>query len=263
MKFLAVRAHEKSLELVYRVAPDVPRRVVGDSTRLRQVLVNLVGNAIKFTQRGEVMLDVIRLPRVEDRRAWIELRVTDTGIGIAETKLSAIFEAFEQADSSTTRQFGGTGLGLAITHKLAELMGGTISVESHEGRGSCFRVSLPFKLVDEEQRDEVAPPVGAISVLVVDDNESNRGVLLETLASWNVAASGAANAEEALVASAPRRKRIPFDVVRSTRRCPIPTDSACRADDCDGRLVGHVVMMLTSKDRPGDIAGVRDGGPPI
>ncbi len=255
MKFLAVRAHEKSLELVYRVAENVPRRVIGDSTRLRQILVNLVGNAIKFTQSGEVMLDVLRL-RDDDGKTWIELGVTDTGIGIAEGKLAAIFEAFEQADTSTTRQFGGTGLGLAITHRLAELMGGTISVVSEVGHGSHFRVSLPFDRIKERQPPVGLGNVGAVSVLVVDDNQTNRRVLLEVLESWHVAASGAANAPEAIAAiHAASDEGHSYDVVLIDSTLPDPDGfSLAEAIIRDRGFAGHIVMMLTSKDRPGDIA---------
>ena len=255
MKFLAVRAHEKSLELVHRVAPDVPRRVVGDSTRLRQVLVNLVGNAIKFTERGEVVLDVVRLPDVDDEMR-VELRVTDTGIGIAEEKLTAIFDAFEQADTSTTRQFGGTGLGLAITHKLVELMGGTIEVVSEEQSGSCFHVVLPFERVEDEQPPAIAATVKDVPVLVVDDNETNRNVLLEILESWNVSATGVANAVQAVTAIREAKQNDqPFDIVLIDSTLPSP-DGFSLAEEIirDGGLPGHVVMMLTSKDRPGDIA---------
>jgi PAS domain S-box-containing protein len=255
MKFLAVRAHEKALELVYRVAPDVPRHVVGDSTRLRQVLVNLVGNAIKFTERGEVLLDVVRL-RADDDQVWIELRVTDTGIGIAGEKLADIFEAFEQADTSTTRQFGGTGLGLAITHKLAELMGGTISVASDEGHGSCFRVKLPFDQIEEETSPVNVAQLGAVKVLVVDDNDSNRRVLLEIMESWEVAAMGATDSAEAIAEiRAATENDHSFDVVVVDSTLPDP-DGFSLAEEIirDGSLVGQVVMMLTSQDRPGDIA---------
>ncbi len=255
MKFLAVRAHEKSLELVHRVAPDVPRRVIGDSTRLRQVLVNLVGNAIKFTDRGEVMLDVVRLPD-HDRLMWIELRVTDTGIGIAQEKLAAIFDAFEQADTSTTRQFGGTGLGLAITHKLVELMGGSIEVVSEEQSGSCFHVVLPFEPIEEEATPAIAAAVKDVPVLVVDDNETNRNVLLEILESWGGSASGVANAVQAVTAIREANQNgQPFDIVLIDSTLPSP-DGFSLAEEIirDGELPGHVVMMLTSKDRPGDIA---------
>ena len=183
--------------------------------------MNLVGNAIKFTERGEVVLDVAQI-RVEDQQVWIELRVSDTGIGIATEKLAAIFEAFEQADTSTTRQFGGTGLGLAITHKLAELMGGTISVESEEGRGSCFRVTLPFEPFDEQVPPSNVATLRAVRVLVVDDNESNRRVLLEILESWGAQAVGVPGATAAVRRSVPQRRTVPlrcrpyrFDASRS------------------------------------------------
>jgi PAS domain S-box-containing protein len=255
MKFLAVRAHEKSLELIFRVAPDVPPRVIGDSTRLRQVLVNLVGNAIKFTERGEVMLDVARL-RMAHKQAWVELRVTDTGIGIAGEKLAAVFEAFEQADTSTTRQFGGTGLGLPITRKLVELMGGSISVASDEGQGSCFRVTLPFDTVADEEIQPIEDGLGTANVLVVDDNETNSRVLQEALKSWGVSAASAADAKEAIEeARQASAGRHPFDVVLVDSTLPDPGGFALAEEIIrDGAIESKGVMMLTSNDRPGDIA---------
>jgi len=192
----------------------------------------------------------------ENGRLWIELRVTDTGIGIAGEKLTAIFEAFEQADTSTTRQFGGTGLGLAITHKLTELMGGTITVASDEGRGSCFRVSLPFDRVDEAEPAASPTQLADIRVLLVDDNDTSRRVLLEILQSWGVAASAVREADQAIAAilDANEQQR-PFDVVLIDSTLPDP-DGFSLAEQIirDGKLGAQVVMMLTSTDRPGDIA---------
>jgi signal transduction histidine kinase len=144
------RAQQKGIELLWRVDPNVPERVIGDATRLRQVLVNLVGNAIKFTARGEVRVDVETQEQSQDR-VILHFRVTDSGIGIAKEKQSMIFEAFTQADSSTTRNYGGTGLGLAITTRLVTLMEGKLWVESEWGQGSTFHFTVTFGLVQQEQ----------------------------------------------------------------------------------------------------------------
>jgi PAS domain S-box-containing protein len=143
MKSMAIRAHRNALELAFHISPDVPDALVGDPARLRQIVINLVGNAIKFTDQGEVILDVQCVSQSED---GCELRfaVSDTGIGIAQEKLASIFGMFEQADSSTTRRFGGTGLGLAICQRLTDLMGGKIWVESEEGKGSTFFFTARF-----------------------------------------------------------------------------------------------------------------------
>ncbi len=140
VRLLAVSAFQKNIELVYRVAPEVPRQTSGDPNRLRQVLVNLVGNAVEFTSRGEVYVN-IWAERIGERDADLHFAIQDTGIGIPRDKQQCIFEAFRQSDGSTTRRFGGTGLGLAISSQLVELMGGRIWVDSEEGRGSQFHSS--------------------------------------------------------------------------------------------------------------------------
>jgi len=150
LQVMRFRAQQKGIELLWRVDPNVPERVIGDATRLRQVLVNLVGNAIKFTARGEVRVDVETQEQSEDR-VILHFRVTDSGIGIAKEKQSMIFEAFTQADSSTTRNYGGTGLGLAITTRLVTLMEGKLWVESEWGQGSTFHFTVTFGLVQQEQ----------------------------------------------------------------------------------------------------------------
>ena len=144
MKSLAVRAHGKSLELACRIAPEVPHSVLGDSARLRQIVINLVGNAIKFTEKGEVVLEVSRETETESG-VVLHFAVRDTGIGIPKQKLSIVFEAFEQADTGTTRRYGGTGLGLAISRRLTEFMGGRIWVESEEGCGSTFHFTAQIQ----------------------------------------------------------------------------------------------------------------------
>src|SRR5687768_10030937 len=175
VKLLAPRAAEKGLELACRIAPDVPEAVVGDPGRLRQVLLNLVGNAIKFTHEGEVMVDVA-MEWMTANDVIIRFRVTDTGIGIAQDKQWDIFGAFVQADASTTRRYGGTGLGLTISAQLVELMGGRIWIESEVGKGSRFYFVARFG-IDHDAAGAGAGPADALTdlhVLIVDDNATNR-----------------------------------------------------------------------------------------
>src|SRR5262249_38081582 len=145
LRTLGVRAHQKGLELAGHVAADVPARLVGDAPRLRQVIINLVGNAIKFTERGEGLVEVERVSEGKDQ-VTLGFLVADPGIGIHPEKQELIFEAFAQADSSTTRQYGGTGLGLSISAQLVQMMGGSLTVESEPGRGSRFRFTARFAL---------------------------------------------------------------------------------------------------------------------
>ena len=153
-ELLALRAHEKRLEFICRIDPEVPTFLRGDPGRLRQILINLGGNAIKFTARGEVAIEV-RLESETDDRIKVRFEVRDTGIGIPQDKIGLLFTAFQQVDASTTRRFGGTGLGLAISKRLAELMGGEIGVESVEGRGSTFWFTAVFgKQPRRERRRE-------------------------------------------------------------------------------------------------------------
>ncbi|MEY2632005.1 MAG: hypothetical protein RIR00_659, partial [Pseudomonadota bacterium] len=183
---LALRAEEKHLELTCLVEPTVPALLRGDPGRLRQVLINLVGNAVKFTQKGEVALSV-RLLAEESGRVLLLIEVRDTGIGIPEDKLRLLFSPFTQADTSTTRQFGGTGLGLSIAKKLVELMGGGIGVDSVEGQGSTFWLEIPFSIQDLDQSVAGEPRQTALTgrrILVVDDNATNRRLLDMLLRDW-------------------------------------------------------------------------------
>ncbi len=188
VKVLSMRAHQKGLELAWRVAPEIPEWVNGDENRLRQVLVNLIGNAVKFTERGEITVEVEK--EAEDgRELMMHFRVRDTGIGIAKEKQAIVFEAFTQADSSASRKYGGTGLGLAITTRLINLMGGRIWVESEPGRGSTFHFTARFGFAEKSEpemsRDDLSAVAGA-PVLVVDDNRTNRLGLAEMLLRWGV-----------------------------------------------------------------------------
>jgi len=202
LKVLAVRASQKGLELACFLLPDVPDRLVGDPGRLRQILMNLLGNAIKFTERGEVVLHV-EPAKHDGENASLHFAVSDTGIGIPPEQQDRIFKSFAQADSSTTRRYGGSGLGLTIAARLAELMGGTVWVESAVGRGSTFHFTARFGVWGGQTSAAVAKSHGALRdlrVLVVDDNATNRRILKEVFAGWQMQATVVDGGEAALAA---------------------------------------------------------------
>jgi two-component system, sensor histidine kinase and response regulator len=202
LKTLAMRAHTKHLELLYNVAEPVPPRLIGDPGRLRQIVLNLVGNAIKFTEQGEIEVTV-ELASPLDASAILHLHVRDTGIGIPADKHRAIFAAFTQADSGTTRCYGGTGLGLTITARLAELMDGCLRVESVPAAGSTFHVTLRFGLPHQPRVAEPArawQPLKQLPVLVVDDNALSRDLLKRWLTAWGMQPQLAGDGEAALAA---------------------------------------------------------------
>ncbi|MHA7817974.1 MAG: response regulator [Pseudohaliea sp.] len=184
VELLASRAHEKKLEIVCRIDPDADWRVVGDSIRLRQILMNLLGNAIKFTEAGEVSVHVSCSEGAAAPRYRFEVR--DTGIGIRPDKLDTIFEAFSQEDSSTTRRFGGTGLGLVICSKLVELMGGTIGADSEPGAGSTFWFEVPLPLSEDVQPTARLEELQGRKILLVDDNATNRDTVSTLLLDWGI-----------------------------------------------------------------------------
>jgi two-component system sensor histidine kinase/response regulator len=258
VRSLAVRAHGQGIELACRIAPATPELVIGDRVRLRQVLTNLVGNAVKFTPRGEVVMDV-HSASDGDGRARLQFSVVDTGIGIPQDKLESIFKAFEQADASMTRRYGGTGLGLAISSRLIELMQGKIWVESRPGHGSTFHFTAPFELptaaVNMPARAEPRQIVGT-KVLVVDDNATNRRILDEVLQNWGLQPVGVAAAEEALSLLRDAVKSgAPFPIVLSDVNMPVVDGfelvERCRRDES---LKSTVFVMLTSATRTGDAA---------
>jgi PAS domain S-box-containing protein len=218
LQTLAVRAHSKGLELACRIAPEIPDALVGDVGRLRQVLVNLLGNAIKFTEKGEIVVSVV-LEHIQHTGVALGFTVADTGIGIPAEKLQSIFQPFEQADSSTTRRFGGSGLGLTISAKLVELMGGHIWVESKPGIGSTFwfNVTLGARPVASMPRNgNELPRLEGLSILVVDDNATNRLILNEILTNWGaqpVAVDSGAAALAALRAGAAQNRSLPIALI--------------------------------------------------
>ncbi len=223
-KVLALRASEKGLELACHIAAEAPDLLLGDPGRLRQVLLNVLGNAVKFTDTGEVVLHV-DVEHVAPSRVMLRFAVTDTGIGIPGEKQRHIFQAFTQADSSTTRRFGGTGLGLAIALRLVELMRGRMWVESEVGRGSAFFFTAAFDRPQSTTREPLLDKSRALDglrVLVVDDNATNRRILEEMLASWHMTPAAVEDAESAL--DALRRAvsdQKPFDVIISDRQMPV------------------------------------------
>jgi PAS domain S-box-containing protein len=223
LRALAVRAHKKGLELIYQVQPDVPDALVGDAGRLRQVLLNLVGNALKFTERGEVVVRVeVAGESAPEGDIGLRFTVRDTGIGIPPEKQARIFQAFEQEDTSTTRKYGGTGLGLTIASRLVALMGGAIRVESEPGRGSTFAFTARFALQPHPPEPTAASPPAVVRpatpeslvgvplrILVAEDNEFNRDLLEHMLARLGLEAAMALNGRETLALL----QREPFDLL--------------------------------------------------
>jgi two-component system sensor histidine kinase/response regulator len=198
MKSLAIRAHGKQLELAWHADASVPEFIVGDSAGLRQILVNLTGNAIKFTESGEVVLNVTGRP-LDESRVELHFALTDTGMGIPRDKLKKVFAEFEQADSSTTRKYGGTGLGLSISSALVSLMGGRIWVESEWGTGSTFNFTIPFPIAAATPAPRSDPEIlDGMRVLIVDDNATNRHILTEVAKSWGMAPMDVDNGREAI-----------------------------------------------------------------
>ena len=264
LHLLAFRAHQKGLELTNDVLPDVPDELVGDPVRLRQIIINLVGNAIKFTEQGEIAVQIETVSRA-DQTVELRLSVRDTGIGVPPERQKVIFDSFSQADESTTRLYGGSGLGLTITAKLVRMMGGRISVESEPGRGSTFSFTAAFGLTD---RTATAIPrvlhleAKDLPVLVVDDNATNRRVLERILTSWQMRPTTVESGEAAL------------DEIREGLSSGRPYPLAlvdCVMPSMDGfelarrirespELSKTAIVMLTSADRRGDGARCRELG---
>ncbi|MGD9720529.1 MAG: response regulator [Pirellulales bacterium] len=260
---LGLRAHQKGLELACRILPGVPADVIGDVGRLRQILVNLIGNAIKFTTQGEVVLSVA-LQSSSAYEVCLHFQVTDTGTGIPPEKQAIIFQAFEQADASTTRLYGGTGLGLAIVAKLVSLMDGRVWVESEVGRGSTFHFTAKFELPAEPiSIGLVTPPEWrGREVLIVDDNATNRRILEETLSKWELRPTCVASGADALVAMIDAaERRAPFAVVLLDTQMPVLDGfEVARRIESLPHLAGTAVVMLSSSAQSADINLCRELG---
>jgi signal transduction histidine kinase/CheY-like chemotaxis protein len=262
---LALLAHEKRLELVIDFQPGVAEILIGDPLRLRQVLFNLVGNAIKFTELGEVILRVEIMEKEQDG-VRLHFSVRDTGIGIPPDRQKAVFEAFTQADNSTTRKYGGTGLGLTITSRLVALMGGRIWIDSKPGEGSVFHFTSMFALGRVSTIQATAQlefgDLRDLSVLVVDDNETNRRILREILLGWGVRPTMAEGGYEALaILEHAHRSGRPFDLLLSDLQMPIMNGFALvERIRQNPELAGATIMMLTSAGERGDRTRCRELG---
>jgi two-component system, sensor histidine kinase and response regulator len=264
MKALSFRAHQKGLELVYEVQPDVPEALLGDPGRIRQILVNLIGNSIKFTEHGEIFVTIEEQSQ-GPLTTFLHVAVRDTGVGIPIEKQSKIFEAFSQADGSMARKYGGTGLGLTICVRLVEMMGGKIWVESQFGQGSVFHFTIQLKVQDQPSARPVPlqpEQLRDLHTLIVDDNFTNRRVLLGMLTRWGMkptAVDGGRAALQALeIAKSTGR---PFPLILLDGQMP-ELDGFALAEQIkkDPDLVGATIMMLTSAGYLGDAARCRELG---
>ena len=265
LKMLAPRADEKGLELLCEIAPDVPRVLNGDFGRLRQVIVNLVGNAIKFTEQGEIALHA-RAVSPSGNDVVLQFSITDTGVGIPPEKLQSIFDAFSQADSSATRKYGGTGLGLTISRRLVQMMRGDLWVESKLGMGSTFHFTAHMKKADSQEAEigAIAAPetLRDVKVLAVDDNPTNRRILEGMLVRWEMKTTSVSSAEEALraIEDADASGR-PFRLILTDANMP-----SMSGFDLAERIrvkpehSSLVLLMLTSFDQKGDAARCRKLG---
>jgi PAS domain S-box-containing protein len=265
LKTLAMRADEKGLELLCEVAPEVPEMVRGDSSRLRQIVINLVGNAIKFTDTGEIAVRV-ELKAREGAECVCRFTVADTGIGIPEDKRESIFEPFSQADTSTTRKYGGTGLGLTISTRLVRMMGGEIWVESEMGKGSQFHFTVRLGAADakELKLGTIAPPelLRGVKVLVVDDNRTNCRILEGMLGRWQMKAISVNGGASALAQlSEAREAGEPFGLILTDMHMP-DMDGFALVEQIRQRpeLATATIMMLTSAGHRGDAARCQELG---
>jgi two-component system sensor histidine kinase/response regulator len=260
-ELLAARAADKDVELATLVQPAVPRMLRGDPGRFRQALLNLLANAVKFTEQGEVVVRV-GVSEETDSDVLVRVSVTDTGIGVPEHKQAQLFESFAQADASTTRRYGGTGLGLAITKNLAELMGGSVGMNSLPGRGSTFWFTARLaKAPDLLPPPEIAELAG-LRVLAVDDNATNRSVLLQNLRTWGMRAGTAADGREALeMLCQASSTGDPYRVAILDYQMPgmdgLELARTIRADDS---LAGVRLVLLTSSGKRGDGALAQTAG---
>jgi len=250
-RLIFAQADTKGLEVVVTIDPAIPERLRGDSSRLRQILVNLCGNAVKFTHRGEIVVEA-HLVSADAEKIEVRFSIRDTGIGVPARMLRSLWEPFTQADASTTRRFGGTGLGLSIVKRLAQLMGGKVGAESQEGVGSVFWFTACFRPSTGEQPLPLTlKALGGQRVLIVDDNETNRRVVAEYVKGWGLEYMCAASAQEALKAM--RSARRPFDVALLDHQMPdIDGVELGRRINEDPQLKATRLVLLTSSGQSSD-----------
>ena len=258
---VASRAQEKNIEVIVRFQPDLPSTLIGDGGRIRQIVTNLVGNAIKFTEKGYVLINVSGAASEDE--AAIRIEVTDTGVGIPDEKLERIFDAFQQADTSTTRQFGGTGLGLSITNRLVEAMGGEIGVSSRIGEGSTFWIEATLPLGEADNRvPDATFDAGGRRALIIDDVEVNRRILTEQFSSWGFETEAAASGREALtLLSAAQHEERAFALAILDFHMPeMDGEELARRIKDDASLAQTKLIALTSVDGGGDARRFREIG---
>ncbi len=266
LKATALAAHKKGLEIIYSISPEVPVEMMGDPTRLRQVLTNLVGNAIKFTESGEVVV-AARTESRDGNRHTLCFSVRDTGIGISPENQQRVFQAFEQADTSTTRQYGGTGLGLAISQRIVQHMGGRIWIDSILGAGSTVSFTVTMEEAPPQPEREVQPVASlddlhGISTLIIDDNATNRRILLEMTRHWGMLPAGASSGPAGLqeLVNAVERGQ-PYRLILLDEQMPgMDGLEVIEKIKADPRLQGVIIMMLTSCDQLSSIARCRSLG---
>jgi PAS domain S-box-containing protein len=258
---LAVSAHGKGLELFCSIDSEIPGFLIGDPNRLRQVLVNLVGNSIKFTDKGEILVRIEKYTEV-DKNVQVKFSVKDTGIGIPKDKLDALFESFTQVDGSATRKYGGTGLGLSISKKIVEVMGGSIWVESEVGKGSTFYflATFNYKEMEEIQKEHIPVDLKGLNVLVIDDNKTGRRLLQNMLNRWEMTCTSASNGKDgiSLLKKAFKDKK-PYDLILMDTRMPeMDGFSVAMEVNKDPELRDTPVIMLTSSGSKGDALKCQD-----
>jgi two-component system, sensor histidine kinase and response regulator len=264
IKSLGIRAAQKRLELACSVENNVPDDVLGDPARLRQIVLNLVGNALKFTERGEIVI-VARVESVSGQDVSLHFSIRDTGIGIPREKHGSIFESFTQADGSMNRKYGGTGLGLTISARLTAIMGGRIWVESEVGKGSTFHFTSRFRFISHHEHGAEAPAViawNSLPVLVVDDNETNRRILFEMLQHWGMKPTLAESGKSALVAvHAVKDTPTPFPLILVDAHMP-EMDGFALTEQIVAmpEFRDSSVIMLTSAGQPRDAQRCRELG---
>lgn len=253
LKSIAIAAHKKGLELTSTIAADVPRELIGDAGRLRQIILNLVSNAVKFTTNGEVIVGAC-MEKSLGETALVHFSVKDTGIGISQEKLKKVFQPFEQADVSTTRRYGGTGLGLAICTRIVGMMGGEIWAESRVGEGSTFHFTAQFVTVFDHEFPPCRQPLDdealrGIRALIVDDNSTNLHVLEETLTNWGITTTAASSASEAMTCLQQVMPGNPFQLILVDEQMPHIDGFALIEHIRKNFELPSAIMMLSSSDQ--------------
>ena len=264
-EMLAERAQKKGLELACNIRPGVPQRINGDPGRLRQILLNLVSNALKFTEHGEVVVEVRRVTqqgaKADPRACELHFAVTDTGIGIEPEIAQSLFRSFTQADASTTRKYGGTGLGLAISKQLVEMMGGEIGLSSERGKGSRFYFDIGASIAEATEPAAPTEEYQGLRVLVVDDNSANRAILHDVITSWGISAGTAESGAQALELLRAAARDAPYQLALVDTKMPgMDGLQLARAIKADKAIPGLPLIMLTSILSPGEPESARETG---